>query len=241
MAWISLRDSQYISLVANQGFDAVLLDMQHGLHDEASTIAGIEAIIKAGKSPLVRIPVGRYDTAQRVLDFGALGVVAPMINNRAEAELFAQSMKYPPIGSRSFSPSQACRVFGVDMPDYVTTINKNSFALAMIETVEAYDNLDGILAVDGIDGVFVGPSDLSISASGHPVPDPYGEATIDMIGDIAKRVLAAGKIPSCFTANAKSAKLVRSLGYRLISVGTDESYITKGIDLHLDPLDKDQN
>ncbi len=235
--WMGLRDPQYITKIVGAGFDIGVLDMQHGLHDERSVIDGLAAIAHTGKSPFVRIPVGRWDMVERAMDFGALGVIAPMINNREDAKRFARSTKFPPVGSRSFGPRMAAEMYGVSVNDYVSGIGEHSLALAMVETREAYDNLDDIVSVEGIDGVLMGPSDFSISITGNSVPDPYGDATRDLVADIAKRVKAAGKIAFGFSYGPEHANLVHKLGYGIISTGLDDTYLAKGVEYHLDGLD----
>ena len=106
-AWSGIPDALTVELLAGQGFDAVTLDMQHGGHHEDSVLRGIVPVLRAGKPPLVRIPVGRFDMASRALDFGAEAVIAPMVNSLDDARRFAASMKYPPLGERSWGPTYA--------------------------------------------------------------------------------------------------------------------------------------
>ncbi|MEM9330664.1 MAG: aldolase/citrate lyase family protein [Pseudomonadota bacterium] len=228
MVWCGMRDPQLVSTIARQDFQAVLLDSQHGYHNEASFLESIPLIVLAGKTPLVRIPVNRWDLCERVLDFGALGVVAPMINTLEEAKVFAAAVKYPKIGSRSYGPHHAAMLYGLTSKEYVIEANDATIALAQIETLEAYKNLDAILSVDGIDGVLMGPSDFSISVTGQQVPDPYGSDTVKIIADIAERTNALGKVAAAFTVTAEHANLVHSMGYRLISIGSDSQIVTSG-------------
>lgn len=232
--WLGMRDPQYIASMSSFDFDVALLDVQHGFLDESSVLAGIAEIVHAGKPPIVRIPVGRWDMAERAMDFGALSVVAPMINNKADAERFAASVKYPPKGSRSFGPAQAIALYKADPDEYMSTINDNSYAIAMIETREAYENLDEIIGVEGIDGILIGPGDFSISMRGNPVPDSYGPDSIEQITDVAKRVNAIGKIPTAFAMTPEHANLAHSLGFKLITIGYDGTYLAKGAEYHLD-------
>lgn len=226
--WCGYADGLLTRHVANQGFDALVLDAQHGFHDEASLLNCIQQVAQVGKSPLVRLPLDRWDLVQRVLDFGALGVVAPMINNADDALRFAQSAKYPGIGSRSYAPRHAASLYGMSVEEYVLAANEQTLALAQIETREAYDNLDDILAIDGIDGILMGPSDFSIFVTGNPLPDQYGEGTIGLVEDIAKRTRAAGKIAAAFTLNPAHARKCHDFGYRLISVAMDSSLVQAG-------------
>ncbi len=228
LAWCAFRDQQYVSTLARQYFSAILMDCQHGYHNEGSVLDCIPHIVAAGKSPLVRIPVDRWDLCERVLDFGALGVVAPMINNGDDARAFADAMKYIDKGTRSYSPRHAAQIYGISPDDYINLANDCTMSLAQIETREAYDNLDDILAVDGIDGILMGPADFSISVTGNRIPDNYGAETIDMIRDIAERTRKAGKYAAAFTGTSEQANMVHSMGYRLISLTLDSTVVAKG-------------
>jgi len=225
ICWNTIASPQFAGLLANQEFDGVVLDAQHGFYDENTLANSIPQVLLAGKAPLVRIPLDRWDLCQRVLDFGALCVIAPMINNKKDAENFAQAAKYPTIGTRSYGPTTAAALHGISNADYVLKANENTVALAQIETQESYDNLDDILGVEGIDGILMGPSDFSISVMGESLPDAYGDGTRDMIADIAKRTNEAGKIAAAFTVNAKDTKLVEAMGYKLVSISFDASLV----------------
>ncbi len=233
ICWSILRDPQLIGALARQGFDAILLDGQHGFHTEQSCLEGITQIVNAGKSPLVRIPVGRWDMAERMLDFGALGIVAPMINTSEDAAAFANACKYPQLGERSFGPAYVSDLYGVPAEEYLHAANRSTFALAQIETREAYENLDEIIGIDGIDGVLMGPGDFSISMTGNLIPDSYGPDTIEAIADIATRTRNAGKVAAAFTDNPDHFKTVKALGYTMISVMIDQAIAEMGAQIAL--------
>ena len=227
-AWCTMRDPQLVGQIAQQPFDAIVLDGQHGFFDDSSILDAIPPVVKAGKSPIVRIPVGRWDLAEKSLDYGALGIIAPMINSREDAEAFAHAAKYPTIGERSYSPRYAAGMYGAQVNTYLKKANKSTFALAMIETRQAYDALDDILDVKGIDGILVGPADFSISIRKNVIPDPYGKDTVKLVKDIAKRTRAAGKIAAAFTMTPEHTKLVHSFGFRLYSVCLDTQLVQLG-------------
>ncbi len=226
--WSGFRDPQVASAIARQNFDAIVLDAQHGFHDDGSLLDCIYQIVMAGKSPIVRLPLNRWDLCEKVLDYGALGVAAPMINTKADAEALARSANYPGVGQRSYAPRYAATMYGLETGDYQRATLTDTFALAQIETQEAYDNLDDILAVEGIDGILMGPSDFSISVGKTLEPDAYGPATIDLVKDVAERTIAAGKIPTCFTLTSEHANLCAEYGYKLISITMDSSMIAAG-------------
>jgi 4-hydroxy-2-oxoheptanedioate aldolase len=188
----------------------------------------IGAVALAGKPALVRVPVGDNAMASRALDMGAAAVIAPMINSADEARALVAAAKYPPVGERSWGPMRAQTIFGIDRPTQLATANRATLTLAMVETKRALTALDEILGVDGIDGIFVGPSDLSVTLSGGAMiapEDPSIEAPLRLIGE---RTLAAGKIPGAFAWGGGPARFFRDLGYRLIAIGTDQTYLASG-------------
>lgn len=223
--WSGYRDPQVALAMAQQDFDVVVLDAQHGFHDDASLLACINQVVMAGKSPVVRLPLNRWDMCEKVLDYGALGVAAPMVNTQADAIAFARSANYPQTGQRSYAPRYAANLYGLEIGEYQRATLTDTFAFAQIETKQAYDNLDAILAVEGIDGILMGPSDFSISVNKTLEPDSYGPGTIDLVKDVAQRTLAAGKIPTCFTLTAEHANLCAEFGYKLISITMDSAMI----------------
>lgn len=228
-AWSSLPDALVAEALAATAMDAVTLDMQHGGHHEDSVLRALAPVIAAGKPGLVRIPVGRFDMASRALDFGAQAVIAPMVNTLADARAFAASMKYPPLGQRSWGPGFAMsRLGGGDARDWMTRSNAGTLALAMIETREALAIVDDILAVPGIDGVLVGPSDFSIAWSDGAAVDPSLEDMMEAIGHIAARARAAGKHAAIYVVDPALVGRFVAMGYRLIALGSESRYMALG-------------
>ena len=228
-AWSGIPDSLTVELVAGLGFDAVTLDMQHGGHHEDSVLRGIGSICQRGAHPLVRIPVGRFDMASRALDFGAEAVIAPMINSVDDARAFAASMKYPPIGARSWGPSFAMpRRGAADAQEWLETANQETLAFAMIETRAALAAVDAILEVEGIDGVLVGPSDFSIAWSEGRVVDPALEDMMPAIASIAEKARAAGKHAAIYVVDPQLVGRYHAMGYRLFALGSEAAYMARG-------------
>jgi len=234
--WCGITDPRYLETIAEYDFDAVVLDMQHGFFDETSIQNGIATLVARGKAPLVRIPLARWDTASRVMDFGALAVIAPMINTADDARAFVSATRFVPVGERSFGPRHAASLYGIDTNEYLQEFDRCSLALAMIETREAYNNLDEIIKVEGIDGVLIGPGDLSISFRQNPVPDAYGVDTIDVVKDIISRCKQAGKKTAAFSFDPEAANMLNELAVDIISVGLDATYIADGVKSHLSKL-----
>jgi 4-hydroxy-2-oxoheptanedioate aldolase len=228
-AWSAIPEALVAETCARAGFDAVTLDMQHGFHGFDSVLRGIGAARLGGAPAIVRIPVGDFAFASKALDMGAAAVIAPMINTVDDARAFAAAMKYPPVGGRSWGPFRAMALQGSPSNQaYLESANADTLALAMVETRQAVDILDRILAVDGIDGVLVGPSDFSIAWSGGETIDPNLEDMSGAIADIAEKTIRAGKIAAIFAVDGDMAKRYAAMGYRLIALSSDGGYLTAG-------------
>ncbi len=224
-AWVSLPDPMVAALLARESFDAVTLDMQHGAVDLASAIRGVDAIAAAGKPAVVRLPVEAFPLASQMLDAGASAIIAPMINSGAEARRFAAFTKFPPLGERSWGPHKALALSGLDMPTYFKAANGFSLAFAMVETRAALDALDDILAADGIDGVFVGPSDLSIGLSGGAFLDAGHPDVNTAMTHIVSRAKAAGKYAACYAGTAERGVQFAMMGFGFITIGSDAAFL----------------
>jgi 4-hydroxy-2-oxoheptanedioate aldolase len=229
-AWSSLPEPMATEVLAGTAFDSVTLDMQHGAHSEDSVMRCLPAVVGRGKAAIVRIPVGRFDAASRALDFGADAVIAPMINSAADARTFAAFMKYPPVGERSWGPTIALSRRGVTGPSVLAEDNRRTMALAMIETRQAYEALDDILAVDGIDGIFVGPSDLSLTWSNGARVAPDSPDIVPAIERIAAACKAAGKICGIYLIDVSATGRLVKAGYRLFAIGAEVRLMNAGAD-----------
>ena len=228
-AWNTIPDPLVHEFAARTGFDAVTLDMQHGNHSTDSVMRGIAAITLAGKPAGVRIPVGRFEMASRALDFGACLVIAPMVNSVADAKAFAAAMKFPPLGERSWGPTRVLALHGIPSPQtYLETANRDTLAIAMIETRAAQAIVDDILAVEGIDGVFVGPSDFSIALSGGVKVDANNADMLRAASEIASKADRAGKFPCTLAITAEAGRRAKEQGFRLIALGSDVIYLSSG-------------
>lgn len=234
-SWSSLPDPLVAEALASFDFDAVTLDMQHGGHHEDSVLRAVGPIVAAGKGAIVRVPVGRFDIASRALDFGADAVIAPMINSVDDARLFAASVKYPPIGQRSWGPAFAMPRHGEQSPaSWLAQANDRTMALAMIETRAALAAVDGILDVDGIDGVLVGPSDFSIAWTNGREMNPALDDMMDAIASIAARARAAGKHAAIYVVDPRLTGRYVEMGFRLFALGSDMKYLALGAASQLD-------
>ena len=168
-AWLAIPSGFSAEVMAQCGFDSVTVDMQHGVQDYLSMVQCFQAMDKYPITPMVRIPWNEPGIIGKVLDGGAWGVICPMVNTPAEAKALASACLYPPKGKRSNGPIRAA-AYGEASP-YQTIANDEVLVIPMIETQEAIDNLDAILDVPGISGIYVGPSDLGFSLGLKPVLD----------------------------------------------------------------------
>ena len=216
------------ALARGTGFDVVVLDMQHGAIDFAAAVEAVPLVAAAGKPAIVRIPVGATATASRLLDAGAAGIIAPMVNSAADAEAFVAAVKYPPVGERSWGPGGAVAIAGVDGPTYFARANGWTVALAMVETREALDRLDEILAVPGLDGIFIGPSDLSISLSGGDRLDPEGDEVHAAIDRALAAAKGAGRRAGIYAITGERAADYRRRGFDLVAIAGDGHYLRAG-------------
>lgn len=227
-AWCGLPDPAIPGLLAREAFDAVVIDAQHGAIDFAAALQAIPLIGAAGKPALVRIPVGDFAAASRFLDAGVSGVIAPMINTLEDARRFAGFMKFPPVGERSWGPHGALTLSGLQPGEYFRQANNLTVSFAMVETKEALSIIDDILAVPGIDGVFIGPSDLSIALSDGRELDPASAEVEEALDYALSRVKAASKVAGIYASSgARAAELARK-GFHMVSIASDTALLRAG-------------
>lgn len=227
-AWCGLPEPSIPALLAKEEFDLVTLDMQHGAVDFAQTLRALPLVAAAGKPMLARIPVGDFATASRLLDAGACGVIAPMINTMDDAQRFAKAMNFPPRGERSWGPHGALSLSGLGPDAYFAQANGFSIALAMVETRESLAIIDDILATSGIDGVFIGPADLSIALSdgrGVDAQSPEVEAALD---HALARARDAGKAAAVYAATPERAGALMQRGFDIVALGSDVNLLRAG-------------
>src|SRR3954447_22069878 len=181
--WVAIGDPFAVEQYAAQGFDSVTVDLQHGAADMGGVIPLLQAIGLGGATAMVRVPWNDPAYVMRVLDAGAHGVICPMVNNAARARAFVAAGRYPPLGTRSAGPFRASHVAGAD---YVGASNDHILLFAMTETREAFANLDAILSVPGLDGVYVGPTDLALSLGKPPTLAPDDPEVLQTMAAIAE-------------------------------------------------------
>jgi len=217
-AWLAIANSYSAEMMAHQGFDSVTIDMQHGPVDFPAAVGMLQAISTTNAVPMVRVPWNEPILTAKLLDAGAYGIVCPMINSKAEAEALVSYCRYPPRGARSFGPNRAVLYGGAD---YWRHANEEVLLFAMVETRQALKNLDEIVSVEGLDGVYVGPSDLSLSMGKTPTLDPQDEEVLAAMKTICETTRRRGKIAGVHTDGAKTALRRFAEGYQLCTILND--------------------
>ena len=214
--WLTIPSPITAEAAARVGYDYVCLDNQHGVLDYQLTVTMAQAVLLGGGSPITRVPWNEPGIIGKMLDAGIHGVIVPMVNSAAEAEALVRAGRYPPLGSRSFGPVLA----GMRQQGYFDWSGDGVAIVPMIETAEAVANLDEILAVPGIDAVYVGPADLSVSLGLPPGNNDDRAEFTDAILAIVKGCQNAGIVPGI---HATAALVERRLeqGFRMITVTSD--------------------
>ena len=223
--WLAIPDSFSAEVMAHQGWDSLTIDLQHGVIDFAALVPMLQAISTTATVPVVRVPWLEPGILMKVLDAGAYGVICPMINTREDAQKLVHYTHYAPQGTRSFGPIRATMYGGADYPQHA---NKTIVAFAMIETAQALDNLDSILSVEGLDAIYIGPSDLSLSLGCRPVFDDVDAKAQQAIEHIVARAKAHGIVAGIHNGRTDVAKARVDLGFRFVTLGSDARLLAAG-------------
>ena len=233
-SWLAVPSSFSAEVMANQGWDSLTIDMQHGLIDYPNAVNMLQAISTTETTPMARVNWNEPGQIMKILDAGCYGVICPTVSNRKEAEKFVQACQYPPKGFRSFGPIRAS-IYGGG--DYAKHADNEILKLAMIETKEALEKLDEILDTPNLDGIYIGPADLSLAVGEEPGFDKaentkaYKEI-LRILEAAKKRNLLAG----LHNGTAEYAKKMLSKGFNLVTVGSDSRFIAAGAKSDLEKL-----
>lgn len=224
-AWLSFEGPASAALVAAAGFDSVTVDLQHGAPSTEDLPAILPAIERAGSVPFVRLPWNDPAAAMRALDLGARGAICPMISTAADAEAFVRACRYPPEGERSYGPVRAAFGAGREQVDEARDL---TVTFAMIETAEALRGLDAIAATIGLDGLYVGPADLSL-ALGLPT---FADLADPEMGRALDAVLAAAKehgiVAGVHAPSPERSVEMAERGFRFITPAADDALLGTG-------------
>jgi 4-hydroxy-2-oxoheptanedioate aldolase len=216
--WCMIGDAFAAEVVSASGCEWICIDQQHGLIGDSEMRAMLMATAIRRTPVLVRVPWNEPAEIMRALDAGADGVIVPMVNSAAEAERAVAATRYPPHGYRSWGPLRS----GMAQPGFGPQLgNVQSVCLVMIETVEAFETLDAILDVPGVDGVIVGPNDLAISHAGTNEGAGVAEGEVAMITKIAEGCRQRGLAAGISCSDGADARRWQAAGYTLLGLPSD--------------------
>jgi 4-hydroxy-2-oxoheptanedioate aldolase len=223
--WCAIPSAFSAETMAHQGWDSLTLDMQHGVIDYQVAVDMLTAISTTSTVPVVRVPWLDPGIIMKMLDAGAYAVICPMVNSRADAEKLVSAMRYPPRGQRSFGPIRAQLYAG---SDYARHANDTVVCFAMIETRQALDALDDILSVDGLDAIYIGPSDLSLALGCTPKFDQDEKPVVEAIDHILARAKAHGVVAGLHNGTPEYALKMIEKGFQFVTVGSDARFMAAG-------------
>ena len=224
--WLQIPSSFSAEVMAHQGWDSLTIDMQHGVIDYPNALQMLQAISSTDTIPMARVNWNEPGQIMKILDAGAYGVICPMVSNREQAEKFVQACQYPPRGYRSFGPIRGLIYGGSDYADHA---NNEILKLAMIETKEALENLDKIMSTPGLDGIYIGPADLSLAIGELPGFDkPEGSPTYEQITNILKHAKKNNIVAGIHNGTPEYAQKMIDIGFQLVTVGSDQRSMSAG-------------
>lgn len=226
--WCSIGSPFSAEIMADQGYDSVSVDLQHGPLDYSHALPMLQAMRASGTVPMVRVPWLEPGIIMKAMDGGAYGVICPMVNSAEEAAELVSYMRYPPLGQRSFGPTRVSVASG---PGYFDSANAGLLAFAMIETADGMANLDAIAATPGLDGLYVGPADLTLGITQGRLPPGFdreeGEM-IDALKTIAATARKAGKVAALHCGTPEYAARAAGWGFNMLTVSSDVRLMAAG-------------
>jgi len=223
--WSSLSSNYTVEVIAGAGFDWLLLDTEHSPNDLENVLTQLQAAAPYPTHPVVRVPWNDMVVIKRVLDVGAQSLLVPYVSTPEEALAAVSYVRYPPAGIRGVAGTTRASRFG-RVTDYARRAHDEICLLVQVETQHALDNLEAICAVDGVDGVFIGPADLHASL-GHTgeIANPKVKPLID---DAIRRIVKAGRAPGILTPNEADARHWLGCGALFVAVGADIGILARG-------------
>lgn len=225
--WLGLADPYCAELAANAGFDWLLIDGEHAPNDLRSLLGQLQAVAPYPAQPIIRPPIGDPVLIKQLLDIGVQTLLVPMVDSAAQAAELVRAMRYPPFGIRGVGSALARASRWNSIPGYLDKADEQMCLLVQIENLDGLANLDAIAAVEGVDGVFIGPADLS-AAMGHR-GNPGHPAVQAAIEDAITRIRRAGKAVGILSADEALARRYLELGCSFVAVGVDTSLLMKAL------------
>ena len=223
--WLAIPNSFSAETMAHQGWDTLTIDLQHGVIDYQAMVPMLQAISTTHTVPVVRVPWLEPGILMKSLDAGAYGVICPMVNSREDAQKLVAYTHYSPRGTRSFGPIRALLYSGAD---YATHANDTIVTFAMIETAAALDKLDEILSVEGLDAIYIGPSDLSLALGCTPTFDDLDPKAAEAVDHILARAKAHGVVAGIHNGSTEAALKRIEKGFQFVTVSSDARLMAAG-------------
>ena len=223
--WLAIPNSFSAETMAHQGWDTLTIDLQHGVIDYQAMVTMLQAISTTATVPVVRVPWLEPGILMKTLDAGAYAVICPMVNSREDAQKLVAYTHYAPQGTRSFGPVRALLYGGADYPQHA---NETIVTFAMIETAAALDNLDEILSVEGLDAIYIGPSDLSLALGCKPAFDDLDPPVAEAVEHILARAKVHGVVAGIHNGSTEAALKRIAKGFQFVTIGSDARLMAAG-------------
>jgi len=223
--WLAIPSSYSAEAMAHQGWDALTIDLQHGMVDYQAMIPMLQAISTTATVPVVRVPWLEPGILMKTLDAGAYAVICPMVNTREDAQRLVACTRCAPRGMRSFGPVRALLYGGADYPQHA---DDTIVSFAMIETAQALDNLEAILSVEGLDAIYIGPSDLSLALGCPPAFDDVAPPVAQAIDHVLERARAHGVVAGIHNGTPEAALARAAKGFQFVTVSSDARLMVAG-------------
>ncbi|MER2537443.1 MAG: aldolase/citrate lyase family protein [Rhizobiaceae bacterium] len=224
--WASIPSAYCAEVLGHQGLDAVTVDMQHGMVGFDTAVTMFQAISATPAVPFARVERNDLALVNKLLDAGAYGIICPMVSTPDDARRFAAACRYPPHGNRSFGPARGLLYGGAD---YFARADEEIVALAMIETQDGLDNLDAIVATEGIDGIYVGPNDLCLALGAAPRAESDDPRVVDAIRRVVDHCRSAGKAAGIFCSSGEGAAMRAAQGFNFVTPGNDAALLGRTV------------
>ena len=224
-AWLQAGSNVTAEVMAKAGFDWLMVDMEHGPGDMMTLLSQLQAVSAYDIVPFARAPWNDFVTIKRILDTGVQGLLVPYVNSAQEAAEAVKACKYPPEGFRGIAPSPRAGGFAMNGLDYLSHANDEIVVMIAIETPQGIECLDEILAVPGIDGIFIGPMDLATSMGFFCTPT--AKAVQDNVRLIEKKVLDSGKFLGTVASDYAQAEKLYRRGYSFVTAMSDTTSLGK--------------
>lgn len=224
--WLNLGSLVTAEIVGHSGFDWVLIDLEHGAGDVHTMYHQLQVLSACPPAPMVRIDDARRPKVQQILDSGATGIMFPQIKTAAEAQHAVSMMYYPPEGIRGTAKMVRATGFGSAFDAYKSTLRDHIVGIIQIETLESVEQVEDIAALDGVDILFVGPSDLTtvMNIPGQITHPDY----LRIVERVASAARQAGKVSGVLLLDIEHYEIYYKLGYRFIACGADATFVVRG-------------